>query len=96
VSGSGGTGEVRYRVTAEAGRREVALTSSPPPLDPLEVSVPLRITASSPGWDLELSVLNQGSAPVRVEAIHVENDPERQARWWLEELRQALGDRNPL
>jgi hypothetical protein len=59
------------------------------------LSVPLRLTASSPGWDLEFPVVNRGSSPVRIESVRVENDPEQQLRWWLEELKLALMDRTP-
>jgi len=95
VSGSGGSGELEYRVTGDAGLREVAALTTPLPVGRQAVSVPLRITVSSPGWDLEFPVVNKGSAPVRLEGVRVENDPEQQLRWWLEELKQALKDRSP-
>jgi hypothetical protein len=95
VSGSGGAGELEYRVTADAGARQVAALTLPLPEGRQAVSLPLRITASSPGWDLEFPVVNRGGAPVRLEGVRVENEPELQLRWWLEELKRALGDRNP-
>lgn len=95
VSGSGGEGELEYRVTGDAGVRKVAALTAPLPKGRQVVSVSLRVTAASPGWDLEFPIVNRGSAPVRLEAVRVENDPERQLRWWLEELKQAQGDRSP-
>jgi hypothetical protein len=95
VSGSGGTGELEYLVTADSGARQVAHGVAPLPAGRQELSVPLRITASSPGWDLQFPIVNRGGAPVRLESVRVENDPERQLRWWLDELTQALGERNP-
>lgn len=95
MSGSGGTGELEYLVTGDSGLRRVAALTTPLPEGRQSVSVPLRITVSSPGWDLEFPVINRGSAPVRLEGIRVENDPERQLRWWLDELKRAWGDSKP-
>jgi len=90
VSGSGGTGEMEYRVTGDAGLRVIAALTAPLPDGRQVASMLLHITAASPGWDLEFLVVNRGSAPARLESVRLENDPERQLRWWLEELRQAL------
>jgi hypothetical protein len=95
VSGAGGAGELEFRVTGDAGRRQVAALTAPLPEGRRVVSAPLRITASSPGWDLEFPVLNKGNAAVRLEGVRLENDPESQLRWWLDELKQSLGDRTP-
>ena len=95
VSGAGGIGELEFRVTGDAGRRQVAALTAPLPEGRQLVSVPLRITASSPGWNLEFPVVNKGNAPVRLEGIRVENEPEPQLRWWLDELKLSLGDRSP-
>ncbi len=95
VSGSGGDGELEYRLTGDAGTRVVAALSAPLPEGRQVASMPLHITPSSPGWDLEFRVNNKGNAPVRLESVRVENDPERQLRWWLEELKRARGDRGP-
>ena len=95
VSGSGGTGDLEYQVTGAAGSRTIGALTTPLPEGRQVMSMPLRITASSPGWDLEFPVINRGNAPVRVESVRVENDPEAQLRWWLEELKQAMGDRRP-
>jgi hypothetical protein len=95
VSGSGGTGELEYLVTADSGARQVARGLAPLPTGRRELSIQLRVTASSPGWDLEFPIVNRGSAPVRLEGVRVENDPERQLRWWTEGLKQALEDGNP-
>lgn len=93
VEGSGGTGVLEYRVTGDSGQREVAALTSPLPAGRKEVSMPLRITASSPGWDIEFPVVNKGDAPVRLVDVRLESDPELQLRWWLGELALALGDR---
>lgn len=95
VSGSGGTGELEFRVTAGAGAKQVAALVAPLPEGRQVVSLPLRVTAASPGWDLEFPLFNRGSLPVRLESLRVENDPEQQLRWWLEELKLALGERSP-
>lgn len=95
VSGAGGTGELEFRVTGDAGRRQVAALTAPLPEGRQVVSLPLRITASSPGWDLEFPVVNKGNTPVRLEGVRVENDPEPQLRWWLDELKLSLGNRSP-
>ncbi len=95
VSGAGGTGELEFRVTGDAGRRQVAAQTAPLPEGRQVVSLPLRITASSPGWDLEFPVVNKGNTPVRLESVRVENDPEPQLRWWLDELKLSLGNRSP-
>jgi len=95
MSGAGGAGELQFRVTGDAGQRQVAALAAPLPEGRQVVSVPLRISASSPGWDLEFPVVNMGNSPVRLEGVRVENDPEAQLRWWLDELKLSLGDRSP-
>ncbi len=92
VSGSGGAGLLEYRVTGDSGQRELGMMTSPLPVGRKEVSMPLRITPSSPGWDIEFPIVNTGDAPVRLLGIRLENDPEQQLRWWLGELARALGD----
>jgi hypothetical protein len=95
VSGAGGAGELQFMVTGGAGPRQVAASTIPLPEGRQVVSVPLRISASSPGWDLAFPVVNRGNSPVRLEGVRVENDPEAQLRWWLEELKLSLGERSP-
>ena len=95
VSGTGGAGELDCRVTGEAGLRQVAAVSAPLPAGRQRISAPLRVTAASPGWNLAYSVVNRGGAPVRVESVRVENDPERQLRWWLDELKLAFAEQSP-
>lgn len=95
VSGSGGAGELEFRVTGGSGQRELATVTAALPEGRKLFSAPLRITASSPGWNLEFLIVNRGSAPVRLEGVRVENDPERQLRWWLAEVQQALGEGGP-
>ena len=95
VSGAGGIGDLEFRVTGDAGRRQVAALTAPLPEGRQLVSVPLRITASSPGWNLEFPVVNKGNTPVRLEGVRVENDPEPQLRWWLDELKLSFRDRSP-
>jgi hypothetical protein len=93
VAGSGGDGELELQVTGDSGLREIAVERIPLPDGSRTVSLPLRVTPSSPGWDLEFPVVNRGTAPVRIVAVRVENDPERQLQWWLDELSKALGNR---
>jgi hypothetical protein len=95
LSGAGGSGELEFRVTGDAGMRKLAAVTAPLPEGRQVVSVPLRITSSSPGWNLEFPVVNKGNAPARLEGVRVENDPEQQLRWWLDELKLSLGDRDP-
>lgn len=94
VSGSGGEGALEYRITGAARAMIIAAVRSPLPEGRQEVSIPLRVTPSAPGWDLEFLVINQGRAPVRIDEVRVENEPELQLRWWLGEMAAALGDRD--
>jgi hypothetical protein len=69
----------RRTVVAAAGGRE-------------SVEVPFRVAPSPGGWNAQVVLENRGQTGLLVRSVKLENDPNEQLRWWLDELRAALGN----
>lgn len=84
-----GEGQITVKVYSQAGAVTLAEASAPLDNCKMEITVPFRVSASKPGWDTELTVLNKASGPVIVEGVRLENDTKAQLAWWMGLVRES-------